>query len=77
MIIVSMIQCKLNMISDISYSEYPFSILYPLLIMTKSVMLSLLNRCNTGNDMLAVLDTLVEDSTVEYTNSPTLEHIEF
>ena len=45
--------------------------------MTKSVMLSLLNRCNTGNDMLAVLDTLVEDSTVEYTNSPTLEHIEF
>lgn len=45
--------------------------------MTKSVMLSLLNRCNSGNDMLAVLDTLVEDSTAEYTNSPTLEHIEF
>jgi len=45
--------------------------------MTNEVMISLLNRCNDGNDMLAVLDTLVEDSADEYQNSPTLETIEF
>ena len=45
--------------------------------MTKEVMISLLNRCNDGNDMLAVLDTLAEDSAIEYQNSPTLETIEF
>jgi len=44
--------------------------------MTKEVMLSLLNRCNDGNDMLAVLDTLVEDVADEC-NQPTLEPIEF
>jgi hypothetical protein len=46
--------------------------------MTKEVMISLLNRCNDGNDMLAVLDTLTEDvSADEYQNQPTLETIEF
>lgn len=44
--------------------------------MTKEVMISLLNRCNDGNDMLAVLDTLVEDVAAEC-NQPTLEPIEF
>jgi hypothetical protein len=44
--------------------------------MTKSVMLSLLNRCNTGNDMLAVIDTMIEDNQSEY-NQPTIEPIEF
>lgn len=33
--------------------------------MTKDVMISLLRRCNNGNDMLAVLDTLVEDVQAE------------
>lgn len=54
--------------------------------MTKEVMISLLNRCNTGNDMLAVLDTLVEDVSAEDDtiylpildqNVPTLETIAF
>lgn len=49
-------------------------------------MISLLNRCNTGNDMLAVLDTLVEDVSAEDDtiylpildqNVPTLETIAF
>jgi len=46
--------------------------------MTKEVMISLLNRCTHGNDMLAVLNTLAEDvSADEYQNQPTLETIEF
>jgi len=47
--------------------------------MTHSVMLSLLNRANNGNELLAVLDSFsdTQPETVEYTNSPTLEHIEF
>jgi len=50
--------------------------------MTKSVMLSLLNRANTGNEMLAMIDSFsdsqpTEVEQVEYQNSPTLETIEF
>jgi len=50
--------------------------------MTKSVMLSLLNRCATGNDMLKMIDGFsdnqpAEVEQVDYQNSPTLEHIEF
>jgi hypothetical protein len=45
--------------------------------MTKEVMLSLLNRAADGNELMAVLDTLTEDSVDEYQNSPTLETIEF
>lgn len=47
--------------------------------MTKSVMLSLLNRCATGDEMLALIDSFddTQTETVEYTNQPTLEHIEF
>jgi len=47
--------------------------------MTHSVMLSLLNRASNGNELLAVLDSFsdTQPETVEYTNSPTLEHIEF
>ena len=47
--------------------------------MTKEVMISLLNRANNGDEMLAVIDgfsdTQPED--VEYTNQPTLDTIEF
>lgn len=55
------------------------SIPYHTLIMNKSVMLSLLNRANTGNEMLVLIDSFddTQTETVEYTNSPTLEHIEF
>jgi len=47
--------------------------------MTKSVILSLLNRASNGNEMLAVIDSLndTQPETVEYTNQPTSEHIEF
>ena len=47
--------------------------------MTKSVILSLLNRASNGNEMLAVIDSLndTQPETVEYTNQPTLETIEF
>ncbi len=47
--------------------------------MTKSVILSLLNRAATGNEMLAVIDALNDtqpEQQVEY-NEPTLETIEF
>ena len=47
--------------------------------MTKEVMISLLNRAATGNEMLAVIDALDDDQPAEvsYQNSPTLEIIEF
>ena len=47
--------------------------------MTKTVMLSLLNRCNTGNELLAVIDSFndTQPAEVDYQNSPTLETIEF
>jgi hypothetical protein len=47
--------------------------------MTKSVMLTLLNRCSNGNEMLAMIDSFndTQPETVEYTNQPTSEHIEF
>ncbi len=46
--------------------------------MTKSVILSLLNRAATGNEMLAVIDALndTQPTEVEY-KEPTLETIEF
>jgi hypothetical protein len=47
--------------------------------MTKDLMLTLLNRAATGNEMLAVIDGFsdTQPEEVEYTNSPTLETIEF
>jgi len=45
--------------------------------MTKEVMISLLNRAADGNDLMAVLDTLTEDSADDNQNQPTLETIEF
>ena len=50
--------------------------------MTKEVMLSLLNRAATGNEMLAVIDGFsvnepAELEQVDYQNSATLETIEF
>ena len=37
---------------------------FPNYIMTQSVALSLLNLANNGNELLAVLDSLVEDANV-------------
>ena len=65
---------------DIQYIIfYPLSIPYHTLIMTHSVMLTLLNRASNGNEMLALIDSFsdTQPETVEYTNQPTLEHIEF
>lgn len=45
--------------------------------MTQDVMLSLLNRASNGEELLAVLDTLTEDVSLESDNQPTLETIEF
>jgi hypothetical protein len=45
--------------------------------MTKELMLSLLNTAADGNQLLAVLDTLTEDVSVESDTQPTLETIEF
>jgi hypothetical protein len=50
--------------------------------MTQDVMLALLNRAATGNEMLTVLDSFVDTESadveqVEYQNSPTLQPIEF
>ena len=60
---------------------------FPSLIMSKSVMFSLLNRAADGNQLLAVLDSLVEDITQENIDecaahyaaisTPTLEAIAF
>jgi hypothetical protein len=43
--------------------------------MTQDIMLSLLNTANTGNELLAVLDTLSDDTVSD--NQPTMELIEF
>jgi len=42
--------------------------------MSKSVMLSLLGRANTGDELLQILDTLVSDESI---NEPTADPIEF
>ena len=45
--------------------------------MTQELMLSLLNQATSGNDLLAILDTLTEDVSVESDTQPTLETIDF
>ena len=40
-------------------------------------MISMLNQATNGNDLLAILDTLTEDVSVESDTQPTLETIEF
>ena len=55
--------------------------------MSKSVMLSLLSKGNTGSEILSILDALVADNVTEVTDStylpilgqsiPTLEEIAF
>jgi hypothetical protein len=42
--------------------------------MSKSVMLSLLGRANTGDELLQILDTLISDESI---NEPTADPIEF
>jgi len=45
--------------------------------MSKSVMLSLLNRATDGNQLLSILDTFVENDEQSSDNQPTLDVIEF
>jgi hypothetical protein len=45
--------------------------------MTNSLMISMLNQATNGNDLLAILDTLTEDVSVESDTQPTLETIDF
>ena len=45
--------------------------------MSKSVMLSLLNQAADGNQLLAVLDSLIENDEQSGDNQPTLNPIEF
>jgi len=47
--------------------------------MTRSLMISLLRKGNTGNEILNILDTLASDTNVTQpaTNEPTLKELEF
>jgi hypothetical protein len=45
--------------------------------MTKTVMLSLLNRAATGNELLEILDTFGDEDVTVSDNQPTMEPIEF
>jgi len=50
--------------------------------MSKQVLISMLRQGNTGNDILAILDVIANDSvadasTADVTPAPTLEFIEF
>ena len=45
--------------------------------MTTEVMTALLNRAANGNELLAVLDSLTEDSQQSDDNVPTLDVIDF
>ena len=68
-------------------SPTPVNYTFPSLIMSKSVMLSLLNRAADGNQLLSIIDTLVADIEQENINevaahyatisTPTLETIAF
>ena len=58
-------------------SPTPVNYTFPSLIMSKSVMLSLLNRAADGNQLLSILDTFVENDEQSSDNQPTLDVIEF
>jgi hypothetical protein len=45
--------------------------------MTNSLMISMLRQASTGADLLAILDTLTENVSVESDIQPTLETIDF
>lgn len=45
--------------------------------MSRQVVLSLLRQGNTGNDLLRILDSLVNDESVNESPEPTLEEVEF
>jgi hypothetical protein len=49
--------------------------------MTRSIVLSLLNQANTGEQLLQILDTIVEDANindfVEDASQPTLAEVAF
>ncbi len=45
--------------------------------MTQELMLSLLNRATSGNELLAVLDTLTAEDADLSVTEPTLEVVEF
>jgi hypothetical protein len=49
--------------------------------MTRSIVLSLLNQANTGEQLLQILDTIVEDANindfVDYADQPTLTEVAF
>lgn len=45
--------------------------------MNNTLALALLNQANTGNELLAILDSLVDDSapTFDYVESPVIESV--
>jgi hypothetical protein len=49
--------------------------------MTRSIVLSLLNQANTGEQLLQILDTIVEDANsndfVDLNDQPTLNEVAF
>jgi hypothetical protein len=46
--------------------------------MTRSIVLSLLNQANTGEQLLQILDTIVEDANINDLNDqPTLTEVAF
>ena len=44
--------------------------------MSKSIMISLLRKGNTGNEILEILEAIVSDD-MSQVNEPTLEELEF
>lgn len=65
---------------DYKLTTTHFTILF-FLIMTRSIVLSLLNQANTGEQLLQILDTIVEDANindfVEDAAQPTLNEVAF
>jgi hypothetical protein len=45
--------------------------------MSRQLLLNLLRQGNTGNDLLRILDSLVNDESVNENPEPTLEEVEF
>jgi hypothetical protein len=45
--------------------------------MSRQLALNLLRQGNTGNDLLRILDSLVNDESVNESPEPTLEEVEF
>ena len=64
----------LDLMMSLNSSTVPNTFLF--FIMSKSIMISLLRKGNTGNEILEILEAIVSED-MSQVNEPTLEELEF